>query len=136
MAIDHLVSSVVTMRPFVPARDFGQSQRFYEALGFGVTPLGDKIAHVQLGSVQPGSRRGAFSFLLQDAYVKEWAENFMMHLLVDDLDRWWQHIDSLSLDGRFGVGAPRPPKPEPWGLRVAYVWDPAGVLWHFASEMT
>jgi hypothetical protein len=119
MAIDRLVSSVVTMRPFVPARDFGQSQRFYEALGFGVTPLGDKIAHVQLGSVQPGSRRGAFSFLLQDAYVKEWAENFMMHLLVDDLDCRWQHIDSLSLDGRFGVGAPRPPKPEPWGLRVA-----------------
>jgi uncharacterized glyoxalase superfamily protein PhnB len=130
MEMDHLVSSVVAMRPFVPARDFGQSQRFYEALGFGVTPLGDKIAHVQLGS-----GRGAFSFLLQDFYVKEWAGNFMMHLLVDDLDRWWQHIDSLSLEERFGVGAPRPPKPEPWGLRVAYVTDPAGVLWHFASEM-
>jgi uncharacterized glyoxalase superfamily protein PhnB len=60
----------------------------------------------------------------------------MMHLLVDDLDRWWQHIHSLSLDGRFGVGAPPPPKPEPWGLRVAYVWDPAGGLWHFASEIS
>jgi hypothetical protein len=108
MAIDHLVSSVVTMRPFVPARDFGQSQRFYEALGFGVTSLGDKIARVQLGS-----RRGAFSFLLQDAYVKEWAENFMMHLLVDDLDRWWQHIHSLSLDGQFGAGRRARPNRSP-----------------------
>jgi uncharacterized glyoxalase superfamily protein PhnB len=127
--MDHLVASVVAMRPFVPAKDFGQSRRFYEALGFGVTPLGDKVAHVQLGS-----RSGAFCFLLQDFYVRELAENFMMHLLVEDLDGWWQHIDSLTLDQRFGVRAPRPPQTEPWGLRVAYVFDPTGVLWHFASE--
>jgi hypothetical protein len=127
--MEHLVASVVALRPFVPAKDFGLSRRFYEALGFEVTPLGDKLAQVQLGS-----RRGAFCFLLQDFYVKEWAENFMMHLLVDDLDRWWQHIDSLSLGQRFGVGAPRPPRIEPWGLRVAFVWDPTGVLWHIASE--
>jgi uncharacterized glyoxalase superfamily protein PhnB len=129
MALDDLISTVVTMRPFLPARDFSESRRFYETLGFQVTPLGDKTAHIQLGNV-----RGAFSFLLQDFYVKEFAENLMMHLLVEDLDGWWQHIASLSLDERFGVGAPRPPKAESWGLRVAYLWDPAGVLWHIASD--
>ena len=129
MAIENLVSSVVAMRPFVPAKDFGKSQQFYEALGFQVTSLGDKVADVQLSS-----KRAAFSFVLQDFYVKEFAENLMMHLLVEDLDGWWQHINSLSLDQRFGVRAPRPPRLESWGLRVAYLWDPAGVLWHVASE--
>jgi uncharacterized glyoxalase superfamily protein PhnB len=129
MAIENLISSIVTMRPFVPAKDFRKSQQFYEALGFHVTSLGDKVVDVQLGS-----KRGAFSFLLQDFYVKEFAENLMMHLLVEDLDGWWQHINSLSLDQRFGVRAPSPPRLESWGLRVAYLWDPAGVLWHVASE--
>jgi len=113
VALDDLISTVISMRPFVPARDFD----------------GEKTAHVQLGNVS-----GAFSFLLQDFYTKEFAENLMMHLLVEDLDGWWQHIASLDLHERFGVGAPRPPKEESWGLRVAYLWDPAGVLWHIASD--
>src|SRR3546814_12421880 len=57
----------------------------------------------------------------------------MIQLGVADLDRWWQHIESLELDKRFGVGPPRPPKEESWGLRVAYRWDPAGVLWHITA---
>jgi uncharacterized glyoxalase superfamily protein PhnB len=129
MTADDLASSVVAMRPFLPAKDFAQAQQFYEALGFRVIPLGDKTAHVRLGQ-----ERGAFAFLLQDFYVKEFAENLMMHLLVDDLDRWWRHIESLSLETHFDVPAPHPPKMQSWGLRVAYVWDPAGVLWHIASE--
>jgi catechol 2,3-dioxygenase-like lactoylglutathione lyase family enzyme len=124
-----LSSSVMCMRPFLPARDFEQSRRFYEALGFHATPLGDKLAHMQLGD-----RTGQFSFLLQDFYVKDFAENLMMHLLVGDLDGWWRHLASLDLDKRFGVKAPSAPRLESWGLRVAYVWDPTGVLWHIASE--
>jgi uncharacterized glyoxalase superfamily protein PhnB len=129
MSSGDLSSSIVCMRPFLPARDFKISQRFYEALGFRATPLGDKLAHMQLGDTP-----GDFSFLLQDFYAKAFAENLMMHLLVTDLDGWWRHIASLDLEPRFGVKAPSAPKPESWGLRVAYVWDPAGVLWHFASK--
>src|SRR3546814_16614722 len=91
MTTDALMSSVVTLRPFVPAKDFQSSQRFYEALGFTVTPLSEKIARVLLGK-----GRDTASFLLQDFYVKEWAENHMMQLVVADLDRWWQHIESLA----------------------------------------
>jgi len=61
------------------------------------------------------------------------AKNFMMHLLVADLDEWWKHIASLNLAARHGVQEPRAPKLEPWGLKVAYVFDPAGVLWHIAE---
>jgi catechol 2,3-dioxygenase-like lactoylglutathione lyase family enzyme len=120
-----LADRIVSLRPFLPARDFDVSKRFYSDLGFELMPLGHKLVHVGLGT---------FSFLLQDFFVRELAENFMMHMMVDDLDQWWANIDALGLGSRYDVKAPRPPKLEPWGLRVAYVFDPSGVLWHLAEE--
>jgi uncharacterized glyoxalase superfamily protein PhnB len=111
-------------RVFMPARDFGLSKRFYEALGF------EKVLDEQVAIFDVHSG----GFILQRAYTKEWAENFMMQLLVDDLDAWWTHIQSLDLPGRFLVAPPRPPAIQPWGMRVAFVFDPSGVLWHVAER--
>lgn len=111
-------------RPFLPAKDFAQSRTFYETLGFEKQHDGE----VAIFAV------GATSFILQNFYVPEWANNFMMQLLVDDLDAWWAHLESLDLPARFGVAPPRAPAMQPWGLRVAYVVDPSGVLWHFAER--
>jgi uncharacterized glyoxalase superfamily protein PhnB len=58
----------------------------------------------------------------------------MMQLMVDDLDVWWSHIESLDLPNHFGVPSPKTPAMQPWGLRIAYVLDPAGVLWHIAER--
>ena len=58
----------------------------------------------------------------------------MTHWMVDDLDAWWAKIERLDLPARFGVPPPKPPAMQPWGLRVAYVVDPAGVLWHLAQR--
>jgi hypothetical protein len=55
--------------------------------------------------------------------------NFMMQLLVADLDAWWAHIQSLDLPARFGVPAPTAPALMPWGLTLAYVVGPCGELW-------
>ncbi len=79
---------------------------------------------------------GAYSFLLQDYYVEAWAGNFVMHMLVSDVALWWTHISALELAARYGVESPRAPKRENWGLMVAYVCDPAGVLWHIAEIPT
>lgn len=111
-------------RPFIAARDFDLSRRFYETLGFRKLLDGD-VAIFGVGST---------SFVLQKQYQKEWAENFMMQLMVDDLDAWWEHIVSLDLPARFGVQAPRPPAMQPWGLRIAYIVDPSGVLWHVVQR--
>jgi catechol 2,3-dioxygenase-like lactoylglutathione lyase family enzyme len=120
---------VVAMRPFVPAQDFETSLRFYTDLGFRAFRLGETTASMHLGP---------FSFLLQgwSTDVKDFASHFMMHLLVNDVDAWWSRIAELGLAERYGVGAPAPPKLQPWGLVVAYVWDPAGVLWHIAEDRT
>ena len=111
-------------RPFLPAKDFEQSKRFYETLGF------EKVLDGEVAIF----RVGASSFILQKYFQKEWAENFMMQLMVDDLDAWWSHVASLDLPAKFGVAAAKPPKLQPWGLRVAYVVDPSGVLWHVAER--
>jgi len=113
-----------TVRPFLPAKDFDLSKRFYGALGF------EKVLDADVAIF----KMGWSGFILQRYYQKEWAENFMMQLMVDDLDAWWAHIQGFDLAGQFGVPAPRPPAMQPWGLRVAYVVDPSGVLWHVAQR--
>ena len=112
-------------RPFVPSRDFEASKAFYQAFGFGMAFEGEDVAIFTVG---------AGGFILQRFYQKQLAENFMMQLAVDDIDGWWAHIEALDLPARFGVPPPRAPAPQPWGLTVAYVVDPTGVLWHVTSR--
>ena len=117
-------SGTELMRPFIPAKDFELSKSFYEALGF------EKVLDSEVAIFNAGSG----GFILQRYYQEDWANNFMMQLMVDDLDAWWTHIEALDLTNRFGVPAPKPPAMQPWGLRIAYVVDPSGVLWHIAQR--
>lgn len=120
----HLIPEIRAFRPFLPAKEFETSLRFYQAIGFDTYLLGDTLAELSLGT---------HAFLLQGYYVKEWAENTVMHVLVNDVQAWWQHLDSLDLAHQFAVPPPAAPRVEPWDLTVAYVIDPSGVLWHFAE---
>jgi hypothetical protein len=124
--VSHLVAGIRAFRPFLPAKEFETSLRFYKAIGFKAYLLGETLAHLSLGT---------HAFLLQSYYVKEWAENTMMHVLVEDVHAWWRHIDSLALASQFDVAPPIAPRAESWGLTVAYVFDPSGVLWHFAQDI-
>lgn len=111
-------------RPFLPAKDYAVSKAFYEALGF------EKVLDGEVAIFNCGSG----GFIIQRYYNKEWAENTMVQLLVDDLDAWWEFVRSLDLAERFGVQPPKPPAMQPWGLKTVYVYDPAGVLWHVAER--
>ena len=116
---------IVMLRPFVPATDFEKSLAFYVDLGFTGQRLGDSLAAMKLGP---------FGFLLQHFYAKGFAGNYMMQLLVNDLEGWWKRIEGLDLGAKYGVRAPKSPALQPWGLTVAYVVDPSGVLWHIAQN--
>ncbi len=111
-------------RPFMPAKDFDLSKKFYETLGF------KKVLDGEVAIFDAGSG----GFILQRAYQKDWAGNFMMQLMVDDLDAWWTHISSLDLPSKFNVQPPRAPAMQPWGLRILYLYDPSGVLWHIGER--
>jgi len=57
-------------RPFMPAKDFDVSKRFYEALGF-------REGSRRRGRYLQGWLRG---FILQRYFQEDWAGNFAMQL--------------------------------------------------------
>jgi hypothetical protein len=121
--VSHLERTVTALRPVMPAKTFHLSKRFYIELGFRPRVLGERLVELELGG---------YAFILQDHYVKEWADNCVMHVLVTDLAAWWEHIRALDLPARYDGVRTGPPKPESWGL-VAGVIDPSGVLLRFTQ---
>ena len=116
---------VLDLKTFVPAKNYDVARKFYSDLGFKLNWSNDQIAEFQIGS---------FRFLLQNFYVEQYASNFMMHLMVDDADAWWKHIEELRLTEKYVSVTAKPPALQPWGLRVLYLTDPSGVLWHIADR--
>lgn len=119
-----LPSPVTDLRTFVPAKDPEIARQFYVDLGFTINWSNDQIAELQIGS---------FRFLLQTFYVAEHAGNFMMSLSVEDAGLWWEHIQRLELTKKYPGIMCKPPRMQPWGLRVLYLSDPTGVLWHITD---
>lgn len=115
----------IEIKAFVPARDFELSKRFYSDLGFTVAYSSEDLAYLHAGNA---------SFLLQKFYKQEHAENFMMHLLVADVEQWWRHVQSARLVERYGVRAV-PPADRPWAIRDFVLADPTGVLWRIGQNI-
>lgn len=58
----------------------------------------------------------------------------MMHLLVEDVDAWWKHVEESRLASNYGVHT-EPPEDRPWGLRDFVLVDPSGVLWRVGQNI-
>ena len=112
------------VRPFLPARNFDKSKDFYIALGWALKWSDDNLALLQMGD---------HSFYLQRYYVKEWSENSMLHITVEDARSCFEQISDVLAGGRFPEARVASPKEEPYGAIVTYVWDPSGVLLHLAQ---
>ncbi len=112
------------LRTFVPAQDFALSKAFYCALGGQLEWSDDAMALFSLA----GSH-----FYLQRHYAKEWAENSMLHLSVQDAAQCFTDVSALIATGRFPGARAASPKQEAYGACVTYVWDPSGVLLHLAQ---
>ena len=119
----HSNLAVVEIKAFVPARDFALSMDFYQALGFTRASVFEGIAYFHCGNS---------SFLLQDFYVREHADNFQMHLLVEDVEAW--HVQAKPIAERFNVKIGEP-EDRPWLMRDFTLFDPSGVLWRIAQNL-
>lgn len=117
--------NTVEIKAFVPAKDFERSKAFYQALGMRMASDSDGVAYFHHGNT---------SFLLQDYYVPELADNLMMHLLVEDVEAWWQQVLASGVAEDFGVRLV-PPQDQPWGMRDFVLFDPSGVLWRIAQNI-
>lgn len=107
------------LRPFLPSNNFSMSKDFYRALGCSLEWEDADLALFELA----GQR-----FYLQRYFVKEWAENCMLHFSVEDAGACYREIQKILESGRYPTAKVAEPRLEPYGALVTYVWDPSGVL--------
>lgn len=114
------------VKVYVPAMDFDDSLAFYEAVGWTVNWVSDAhdYAELELGDTR---------FYLQNYYNRAWANNFMMLINVDDAAAWYEHIAAVIKKGNWKHARLKEPSEQSFGALVTPVWDPSGVLLHFAQ---
>ncbi len=119
----------IELKAHVPARDFEVSKRFYQDVGFTLCWSNPGLAYLHHG---PHGGHGKPGFLLQDFYVKEFAENLQMHLLVQDVDAWWGQVQAKQISQKYGVEIGLPEN-RGWKMRDFTLVDPCGVLWRIGQ---
>lgn len=116
--------TITEIKAFVPSKDFERSKQFYRDLGFTMASEGGGVAYFHWGQV---------SFLLQDFCQPALAENFMMHLLVEDVQAWWDRVQASGVLTKYGVRV-TPLEDQPWRMRDFCLYDPSGVLWRIGQN--
>lgn len=112
-----------SIRPFIGAKNFETSRRFYRDLGFEETVLAHNFSVF---------KSGTNAFYLQDAYVKDWVDNTMVFMEVDDVSRFYDELVKLNLPEKYQDVRVTPIRNMEWG-KECFVHDPSGILWHFGE---
>lgn len=107
------------MNVYVPAENFEVSKRFYAALGFEQTDAWGGNVDCRLGSSL---------FRLQNYFVKDWAENFMLQFHVRDARAWYDHAKAVIDTGDFPNARISEPELVSEDTLITHVVDPCGVL--------
>ena len=115
--------NITNLKPYVPAKDFELSKRFYSALGFTMSEAWGGTADFSLDGQ---------AFRLQDYYVPDWADNFMFLIDVESVDAWHKHALALLESNAFPGMRVKAPEAVDDSL-VLHVWDPSGVLLIFVQ---
>ena len=116
-------NNLASIRTFVGAKDFNISRTFYLDWGFEELKTDAKMSYFYANG---------FGFYLQDYYVKDWIDNSMLFLEVNNLNDYWQHLESLELPNKYENVRLVPIKSFDWGSE-GFIYDPSGVLWHIGE---
>ncbi len=112
-----------SLRAFIGCKNFGLSRSFYRDLGFEEVPVSADMSYFRVDGM---------GFYLQDYYVKDWVDNSMLFLEVDDVMRYWEELQNLGLHHKYDDVRLTPIADNDWG-RECFLHDPSGVLWHFGE---
>lgn len=112
-----------SIRPFIGAKNFEVSRNFYRELGFKENVISPNMSFFD--SIGLG-------FYLQDAYVKDWIDNTMVFMEVEDVERFWEELLTLELASKYPDAKLVPVRKMDWG-KECFVHDPSGILWHFGE---
>jgi hypothetical protein len=119
--MNHVAKSI---RAFIGAKNFEESRSFYNELGFNESTISENMSYFKVTD--------KLGFYLQNAYVKDWVDNTMIFLEVDNVDRYWNELQSLGLHKKFNNIKLTPIREESWG-KECFMHDPSGILWHFGE---
>ena len=114
---------ITNIRTFIPSKDFAVSKQFYLDIGFEVQWEGKDL-------VLFGTKNN--NFFVQNYYNKDWAENLMMQMHVNDLDALYKTCKSLM--EKYEGTKIKPIFSAEYG-RTFHIIGPAGELWHM-TEVT
>jgi hypothetical protein len=115
--------NVKSIRPFIGSENFQLSRVFYRDLGFEEVVLEHNLSLF---------KKQEIAFYLQDAYVKDWIENTMLFIEVENVDEFWTELLSLNLTQKYDGVRLVPIRTMDWG-KECFVHDPSGILWHFGE---
>lgn len=111
-----------SIRPFVGARNFDISRTFYQKIGFTERSISPDMSLFTMDG---------FSFYLQDAYIKDWINNTMVFLEIEQLETYLDFLQKLELIKIKGVKLSHIHHND-WGSEF-FLHDPSGVLWHIGN---
>lgn len=114
---------IKSIRPFLGAKNFDESRRFYRHLGFEEIELSKNLVLFLKEEV---------AFYLQDAYVKDWVDNTQVFVEVENAEQFWRQLESLGLPEKFIGVRLIPVRHLDWG-KECFLYDPSGILWHFGE---
>ncbi len=113
----------LSIRPFIGAKDYELSKSFYRDLGFEEVVLSTNLSYFKSESL---------GFYLQDAYVKDWIDNTMVFMEVENVEQFYNQLIALDLPKKYKGVRVIPIKELDWGSEC-FLHDPSGVLWHFGA---
>ena len=115
--------SAISIRPFIGAKDFELSRSFYRDLGFQESILAPNMSLFETEQL---------GFYLQDYFVKDWIDNTMIFMEVDDVAHYWKELMAMNLTTKYKDVKLVPIRVDHWG-RECFLHDPSGILWHFGE---
>lgn len=115
-----MTQKAISLRPFIGALNFKVSRNFYKDFGFEENVLFHNMSYFF---------KNGCGFYLQDYYLKEWIDNSMIFLEVENVEACWKELLAIDLTGKYKAVKLVPVRYETWG-KECFVHDPSGVLWH------
>jgi hypothetical protein len=122
--IEYMKHHAKSVRAFIGAANFEESRLFYKELGFEESVLSDDMSYFRINK--------ELGFYLQNAYVKDWVDNSMIFLEVNNVDEYWKELLILGLHQKYKGVKLTPVKSLDWG-KECFMHDPSGILWHFGE---
>ncbi|MGB5554913.1 MAG: glyoxalase [Flavobacteriaceae bacterium] len=113
-----------SIRSFIGAKDYQESRAFYSELGFEEVVIDKTMSLIKVNE--------NLAFYLQNAYVKDWIDNSMLFLEVDDLEAFEHELLDKQLPEKYKKVRISKIKNWDWGREI-FMHDPSGVLWHFGE---